>query len=57
MSGMDVRLQTALWGIAVVLVVLVPAALAWRRRRNRDESRAPLPELPSWGVSEVCAVP
>lgn len=44
---MDVRLQTALWGIAVVLVVLVPAALAWRRRRNRDESRAPLPELPS----------
>ena len=44
---MDYRLQTALWGLAVIIVVLVPAALAWRRRRRRDESRAPLPVLPA----------
>ena len=47
MSGMDFKLQTALWGLLVVLVVLVPAALSWRRRRRRDESRAPLPQLPA----------
>ena len=28
MSGMDFKLQTALWGLLVVLVVLVPAALS-----------------------------
>lgn len=44
---MDFRLQTALFGVAVVLVFLIPALLGWRRRRARDERRADLPELPA----------
>lgn len=44
---MDPRLLTALVGLAVVLVILVPAALGWSRRRRRDESRAPLPQVPA----------
>lgn len=44
---MDFRLQTALFGVVVVLVFLIPALLGWRRRRARDEARADLPELPA----------
>lgn len=44
---MDYRLQTALIGLLVVAVFLVPAAIAWSRRRRRDEARASLPELPA----------
>lgn len=44
---MDFRLQTALVGVAVVLVILIPALLGWRRRRVRDETRADLPGLPA----------
>lgn len=46
MSAVDYRLQVALVGIIVVLVILVPAAVSWTRRRRRDETRAPLPQLP-----------
>lgn len=44
---MDFRLQTALVGVVVVLVILVPALIGWRRRRARDEARADLPGLPA----------
>ncbi len=47
MIEVDYRLQTALIGLLVIAVVLIPAAIGWSRRRRRDESRAPLPELPA----------